>query len=246
MEYRFVFFAGGDHREDGGNAFTANFIKYLTDILGHRFSVIKGIYHSRPLMNVIWALNHAQKPKRYPAGNRIISSSVDQILADPLTAKAEVTLVSSSYGSVVAAQSACYLAERQLKENNLNRPFNLALGASMVSKDSPLYLKLIFYQEKGIIGTIIYDELQDAGDNSNGIGGSTRIEGYSNGLGICFPFLTVKFKRPSFLNTHPVSGHMHRVRAQSVQKAKDFLQTILIDYELGGVEAKERAVESMQ
>jgi len=245
MEYRFVFFAGGDHREGEGNAFTANFIKYLTDILGYRFSVIKGIYHSRPLMNVVWALNHAQEPEKYPHRNRIISSSVNQIIDDPLTANSELTILSSSYGSVVAAQAACYLAERQLNENLLSQPFNVALGASMVSKKSGLYRKLLFYQERGIIRTIIYDELQDFGDNSNGIGGSTRLEGYTNGLGICFPFLTRKFKGPSFLNTNPVTGHLHRVRAQSVQKAKDFLRTILNDYELGGIAAKQAAAEKI-
>jgi hypothetical protein len=241
MLHRFFFFAGGDHREGEGNVFTANFIHYLSDILGARFSLIKGIYHSGTLLNVIWALNHAQKPKKYPERNRIIFSSVNQILSDPLTAHSAVTLVSSSYGSVVAAQAACYLAQRQLHENILNQPFNLALGASMVSKRSDLYAKLLLYQKNGIIGTIIYDELQDAGDNSIGIGGSTRFEGFANGLGICFPFLTLKYERPSFLNADPVSGHVHRVRSQSLQKSKDFLRIILIDYRLGGDESKIKA-----
>lgn len=241
MEHRMFFFAGGDHRQGEGNAFTAKFISYLSDILKHRFSVIQDIYHPSPLMNVIWALNRAQVPEKLPAQNRIISSSVNQMISDPHTATSQLTLVSSSYGSVVAAQAACHLAERHQIENHLSQPFSVALGASMVSKKSHLYRKLLHYQEKGIIGTIVYDELQDEGDNSKGIGGMNRFEAYANGLGICFPFLTRKFKGPSFLNNHPVSGHLHRVRAQSAQKAKDFLRVIMVDYELGGAEGEASA-----
>ena len=237
MDNRFFFFAGGDHREGGGNAFTSKFISYLTEILKYRFSVIKGIYHHWPIMNVIWALYRAQEPVKYPWKNKIISSAVNQIISGSQGVKSQLILVSSSYGSVVAAQAACCLAERQTGDKLLGKPFNLALGASMVSKQSGLYRKLQYYQEKGIIGTIIYDELQDTGDNSNGLGGQTRFEAYTNALGICFPFLTRKFDGPSFLNTDPVSGHLHRVRAQSEQKAKDFLRVILVDYRLGGDEA---------
>jgi hypothetical protein len=241
MTHRFFFFAGGDHKEGEGNAFTANFIRYQSEILGSSFSVIEGIYSSSPLKNVIWALHRAQEPAAHPGRNRILRSSVDQILAGYRPLTEELTLVSSSYGSVVAAQVACCLAEKLAGEETAARPFNLALGASMVSKQSGLYRKLAHYQETGIIGTLIYDELQDEGDNSGGIGGTNRIEGYLNGLGICFPFLTSKFKGPSFLNNDPVSGHMHRVRAQSIQKARDFVRVIFQEYRLAGEEAAERA-----
>jgi len=241
MEHRFFFFAGGEYREGHNNAFTVNFFQYLNDIFGPRFSVIKGIYHPWPMMNVIWALNRAQEPEKFPLQNRIISSSLDQIIADPHTATSQVTLLSSSYGSVVAAQAACYLAEQYQKGNQLSRPFNVALGTSLISNKSGLFLKLKQFEEMGFINCIIYDELQDAGDNSQGIGGRTRFEAYTNSLGISFPFLTRKFNGPSFLNNNPVSGHLHRVRAQSAQKAKDFIGTLLIDYQLGGEEAKIRA-----
>lgn len=246
MAHRIFFFAGGDFRQGKKNAFTANFIRYMTETLGRDFTLVEGIYHHQPLMNVLWALNHAQQPEKYPAGNRIIQSSCKQILADPQATVARLALVSSSYGSVVAAQVACQIAEWQLKENRLSGPFDLALGASMVSRESALYRKLLDYQQKEVIGTIIYDALQDDGDNSNGIGGTTRLEGYLNGLGICFPFLTWKFHGPSFLNQHPVSGHLHRVRSHSVQKAKDFLRTILIDYRLGGEEGRRKAEEKLR
>jgi len=241
MTNKFFFFAGGEYREAENNAFTTNFIGYFRDILDDRFSIIQGIYHPRPLANVMWALNHARQPAKFPEKNRIITASLHQILGDPATNGARVSLVSSSYGSVVAAQTACYLAETQLRDKLLSFPFNLALGASMVSKQSDLYRKLSYYQEIGIIGTIIYDELQDAGDNSMGIGSTTRWDAYTRALGICFPFLTTRYSGPSFLNQHPVTGHIHRVRSKSEQKAKDFLQTILIDFALGGEEVKRLA-----
>ncbi|MFA6128157.1 MAG: hypothetical protein WC699_12720 [Bacteroidales bacterium] len=241
MEYRFFFFAGGDHRESGGNAFTTNFIQDFKEILDHQFKVIKGIYHHQPLMNVLWALNRAQRPVRNPEKNWIIASSLEQILADDRSGINRLVLVSSSYGSVVAAQTACYLAEHILTEKIPNQTFDLALGASMVSKKSILYKKLLYYLDKGIIGTLIYDELQDEGDNTIGLGGTSRFEAFSHALGICFPFLTLKYKKPSFLNKNPVTGHIHRVRAQSVQKAKDFVRVILVDYQLGGPASKERA-----
>ena len=242
MDHRFFFFAGGDFKEGQRNAFTANFILYLSEVLGDRFSIIEGIYHHMPLMNVVWALNRAQEPLKAPLKNRIIASSVNQILTCPHTPDSKLTLVSSSYGSVVAAQAACYLAERELENKQLHQPFNLALGASMVSEQSGLYRKLKHYQQRGVIDKILLKELHDEGDNSNGLGGRTRLEAYSKGLGICFPFLTRKFSGPSFLNTDPVHGHLHRVRSHSIQKARDFIQTIMIDHELGGAENRKKAL----
>jgi hypothetical protein len=246
MKHRVFFFAGGDHREGEGNAFTSNFIRYLSIIFGQEFSVIRDIYHTSPLMNVIWALNRAQEPVRFPEKNRIIATSVGQIIRDSGISRSELTLVSSSYGSVVAAQAACFLAGRQMREPFLAGPFHLALGASMVSVRSGLYGKLLHYQKNGIIGKILYDDLQDDGDNSTGIGGSNRLEAYVNGLGICFPYLSPRHRGPSFLNNDPVSGHLHRVRAQSIQKAEDFVHTILIHHRLGGEEAKRKAEELLR
>lgn len=241
MAHQFYFFAGGDYKPGHGNAFTANFIRYLGLIMEHRFSVINGIYHPWPLVNVIWALNRAQEPEKKPHRNAIISRSVNQILSDPRSRKAEVTLLSSSYGSVVAAQTACCLAGLQLSENKLKLPFNVALGASIVNTESALYKNLLHYRDKGAIKTILYDDLQDEGDNSKGVGGRTSLEAYANGLGICFPMLSPVHSGPSFLSTHPVKGHLHRVRSHSIQKARDFVQTILIDHRMGGEEAMERA-----
>ena len=241
MDYRFFFFAGAEYREGETNAFTAHFIRNLAEIPGIKFSLIKGIHHRRPLTNAIWALNQAQKPLKHPEQDRIITSSVNQIITLPYGDNTQLSLLSSSYGSVVAAQTACCLAERHPFKKLMSQPFNVVLGTSLLSKESDLYRKLLFYQNEGVIGTIIYDELQDEGDNSTGLGGTTRFEAYRNALGICFPFMTGKFKGPSFLNTDSVTGHLHRVRAQSVEKAIDFLHVILVDYRLGGNEGKVKA-----
>ena len=206
----------------------------MDELLGHRFSVIEGIYHPSPLMNVIWALNRAQEPLRFPERNPVIASSVRQIESCPMTSTSVLTIVSSSYGSVVAGQVGCYLAERHRNERIFSQPFNIALGASMISERSGLFKKLHHYQDLGIINKIIYHELQDQGDNSNGIGGVSKLEAYANGLGICFPFFSPKHKGPSFLNSHPEKGHLHRVRAQSVQKARDFRKVLLDDFGLEG------------
>lgn len=246
MSHRFFFFAGGDYVEGQGNTFTSNFIRYFSHILGPKFSVIKGIYQHPPLLNVIWALNRAQEPVKTTERNRILASSLEQVIASHQNGVERLVLVSSSYGSVVAAQVACCLAGHRMQEGFQGQSIDVALGASMVSKKSGLYRKLQDYQDRGIIGTLLYDELQDEGDNSNGIGGRTKPEAFGNGLGICFPFLSRQYHGPSFLNNHPVTGHLHRVRAQSVQKAKDFVQSILIDYQLGGDIAMRKAQEALE
>ncbi len=43
-----------------------------------------------------------------------------------------------------------------------------------------------------------------------------------------------KYKRPSFLNTHPVKGHLHRRRSQTVRKALDFIEVLLVKNNLAG------------
>ena len=57
----------------------------------------------------------------------------------------------------------------------------------MISPHSDLYKQLIKYQEDGIIGTILHDEVQDEGDNSFGVGGLSKREAYRNAFGLMFP-----------------------------------------------------------
>ena len=49
-----------------------------------------------------------------------------------------------------------------------------------------------------------------------------------------FPFLSRKYKAPSFLNTDQEKGHIHRRRSQTVKKTIDYINTILIKNRLAG------------
>jgi hypothetical protein len=111
----------------------------------------------------------------------------------------------------------------------------------MISKESEIFRKLVGYQKKGIIGKIIYDDLQDEGDSSNGVGGTSRRQAWTNAFGLIFPVLSRKFSGPSFLNTHPVKGHLHRRRSHTVQKALDFVEIILVKHNLAGDHYREKA-----
>jgi hypothetical protein len=55
------------------------------------------------------------------------------------------------------------------------------------------------------------------------------------------PFLSDKFHGPSFLNTNPENGHIHRRRSQTVQKAVDYIEIILIKNSLAGEHYREMA-----
>ena len=54
----------------------------------------------------------------------------------------------------------------------------------MISEKSDLYRQLLHYQKEGTIGTIIHSEVQDEGDTSAGVGGTTRMEAYGNAFGL--------------------------------------------------------------
>ena len=56
-----------------------------------------------------------------------------------------------------------------------------------------------------------------------------------------------KYKgQPSILNNNPNTGHLHLQRAQSEEKAENFLVVTLIDYELAGQEIKVKAIEILR
>jgi len=241
-EYMVFFFAGGETQDDKFNIFTGAFIRLMREILEIDFLFIKGIYYKSPMRNVIWALNNAQKPIVNPENNKITSAAFNQILSAHPELDTQLVIVSSSSGSVVAAQSACFLAEKNIENNLFKKPFHLVLGASMVSPNSELYKTLLHYQQTGIIGTIIFEDIQDEGDTSFGVGGSTRLEAYLNAFRLMFPLFSKKFRGPSFLNTNPKNGHIHRRRSQSVQKAIDYINIILIKHRLAGDQYMIRAM----
>ena len=231
------FFAGGETRDDKFNVFTGSFVRLMKQIFGEEFDIIKGIYFRFPMVNVIWALNNAQKP----VNSWITEKATQQIynsINDPDT---QLILVSSSSGSVVAAQTACFLAGMNKTSPFLNKPIHLVLGASLVSSHSELYRKLQELVDKGLIGIIIHDEIQDKGDNTTGAGGLTKGEAYRNAVGLLFPFFSSRFSGPSFLNKHPVKGHIHRRRSMTIRKSLDYIFIILVKYNLAGDNYRRKA-----
>lgn len=237
----FWFFAGGETRDNKFNVFTGSFIRLMKEILEDKFDFIKGVYFKTNLRNVAWALNNAQKPIINPASNKIIDKALSQLLTNGYTPETQLIIVSSSSGSVVAAQTACYLAEKNCEKLLFRKPFHLALGASMISTKSELYKQLQSYQKKGHLGNLIHDELQDEGDSSTGVGSTSRFKAWTNAFGLMLPWLSMKYKGPSFLNIHPVKGHLHRRRSQTVRKTIDFIDVLLVRYNLAGDFYKEKA-----
>jgi hypothetical protein len=245
-KYKVWFFAGGETRDNQFNVFTGSYISLMKKILGDDFEFIRGIYFNSPMMNILWALQNAQRPISDYEKEKIFMTAFRQIVNARLSPETQLVITSSSSGSVVAAQTACYLAHQNRNNVYFRKPFHLVLGASMISTRSDLYLQLMRYKKEGVIGKILHDEVQDIGDNSMGIGGSSRIEAYSNAFGLIFPFLSRKFNGPSFLNTDPVTGHLHRRRSQTVQKALDYINIILIEHKLAGDFYKEKALEVLK
>jgi hypothetical protein len=246
VKYMVLFFAGGETRDDKFNVFTGSFINLMKQILNEEFDFIKGIYFRMPFMNVIWALNNSQEPIREPDKRRITKIGLQQLLSKTEDPDTQLIIVSSSSGSVVAAQTACYLAESNREGQYLKKPFHVALGSTLVSRESALYKQLADYQSKGIIGKFIYDELQDPGDTTTGVGDQTRKQAWRNAFGLIFPKLSAKYSGPSFLNTDPVNGHLHRRRSQTVQKAIDFIEVLLLKNMLAGEQNKIKALEVLK
>jgi len=242
-KYKVWFFAGGETRDDRYNIFTGSFIRLMKKIMKDDFGFIKGIYYKSPMMNVIWALNNAQKPIAKPENEKIFMAAFTQIIEAGLSPETQLVITSSSSGSIVAAQTACYLAQKNRNNVYFRKPFHLVLGASMLSSRSDLYKQLIQRQKEGTIGIILHDEVQDEGDTSMGVGGTTRLEAYRNAFGLMFPFFSRKFKGPSFLNTNPETGHIHRRRSKTVQKAIDYIDIILLKHKLAGDYYMEKALE---
>ena len=236
-----LFFAGGETRDDKFNIFTGSFIRLMKKIMEDDFDFIRGIYFKFPMINVIWALNYAQNPVRDADSKKIIVKAFQQIIETCQSPELQLIIVSSSTGSIVAAQTACYLAEKNKNKLYFIKPFHLVLGTSMIAPESALYKRLVQYQNEGKIGIILNDEVQDDGDTSYGVGGTTRIEAYRNALGLMLPFLSAKFNGPSFLNTNSESGHIHRRRSQTVQKAIDYINIIFIKNNLAGDHYREMA-----
>jgi len=244
-KYKVWFFGGGEARDNKFNVFTGSFIRLMKEIMGDDFDFVRGIYFNSDMINVIWTLNNCQRPLKDPHNHRLIKAATGQIFSNGYNPDMQLALVASSTGSTLAAQTAIYLAEKNCDRLHFRKPIHLGLGSSIISKESELYKKLLEYQSKGSLGIIVFDDLLDKDDNSHGIGGTTRREAYSNAFGLMFPFFSRKFSGPSFLNTHPVKGHIHRRRSQTVQKAIDYIEVLLVKHRLAGDHFLQKARESI-
>jgi len=244
-EFMFWFFAGGETRDDRFNVFTGSFIRLMEEILGHRFSHVKGIYYRHAARNVAWALSNAQYPIARHSADNIPSKALRHIFSNGHSTDTQHIMVSSSSGSIVAAQTACLIASKNRTGELNTAPFHIAMGSSMLSKQSLLYRNLEECRTEGLIGNIILDDLQDEGDDSAGIGGLTRKEAFMNAFGLMFPVFSSKFRGPSFLNTHPVKGHIHRRRSQQVQKAADYIKVLLVKHNLAGEAYRQKAENTL-
>ena len=78
--YMVWFFAGGESSDDKFNVFTGSFIRFMKQILGEDFELVRGIYFSMPMLNVAWALNNSQFPISDPRKNRITEVAMQHMI----------------------------------------------------------------------------------------------------------------------------------------------------------------------
>lgn len=246
FKHKIWFFAGGETRDNKFNVFTGSYIELMKRIAGEDFDFVKGVFYKSTARNVFWALNNAQKLFKNPERIKLLTVASDQILGSLRSSEDQLIIVSSSSGSVIAAQTACLLASKNKIVKRISKPFHLVLGASMISPESDLYKNLLKFQDEGEIGTILHDSIQDEGDTSFGIGGISRIDAYRNAFGIMFPILSQKYQYPSFLNSKPETGHIHRKRSNTLQKAIDYVEIVMIQHKLAGENHCEKAKEVLQ
>lgn len=109
-DYKVWFFAGAETRDNRFNTFTSSFITFMKQILEDDFDFIKGVYYDSNIINVVWALNNAQRPLADPGRNRITAAAFRQIVSGENNRDIQLIITSSSSGSIVAAQTACLLA----------------------------------------------------------------------------------------------------------------------------------------
>ena len=209
------------------NLFTRTYCHKMNEIMGSRFHVVSCKKRPFAVGNVFWALWNGQYPMKNPLHDRRIRNSFEEMVSDTLFRKSEISLVSCSFGTVVAAQLALYLVNN-IQEPGLNPvQINLVFGSSMLSKESPLFRSLLRAQSDNRIGLIIYDELQTPGDNVTGMCGTTRLYALSEVCRIAFPFIGKYHGQPSILNDDPVNGHVHRKREVTAGNVMDYITPFL-------------------
>ena len=227
------------------NLFTKTYCRQMREIMESKFVLLHCSDKKHSVNNVLWALWHAQYPLRNPAHDSRIRNALKTLASDTLNWKSHISLVSSSYGTVVAAQLALYLVNNRQKLGLGTEPVNVVFGASMLSEKSRLFKELERLKNDNQIGCIVYDELQFPGDNVTGMCGRSRLHAITEVCRIAFPVFGTYKGQPSILNKDPLTGHIHRKREISANQVNDYISIPLIDYELAGPWFKIRAAESI-
>ncbi|HOO66672.1 MAG: hypothetical protein H6545_09435 [Bacteroidales bacterium] len=245
--HRFFFIPGGAyHGKYSPNAFTRTYCESMNDLLGEDFLVIDGAVSKSAINNVAWALSRGQKPMRKPEKKKktvIAFKSIMEALHDETS---DINIVSSSFGTALTAQVGIMLTDFFITAGKEMPDINLVMGSSMISKDSKLYFKLEELRREGMLTTLIYDELQDPGDNVTGMCGKSRVGAFARGLRMSIVIFHKYKGQPSILNNNPQTGHLHLQRAQSEEKAEKFLEVTLVDYALAGEEIRAKAIEMLK
>ncbi|MCU0457646.1 MAG: hypothetical protein MUE37_00955 [Bacteroidales bacterium] len=243
----FFFIPGGAyHGKYSPNAFTRTYCSIMKDLMGEDFTIIDEAVSRSCVRNVAWALSRGQKPMRNPERNEKTEKVFMTILGALHDETSDINIVSSSFGTALTAQVGIMLADYFIKTGREIPDINLVMGSSMISKESKLYCKLEEFRKEGILTTLIYDELQDPGDNVTGMCGKSRVCAFARGLRMSFVIFGKYKGQPSILNNNPQTGHLHLQRAQSEEKAEKFLEVTLIDYALAGEVIRERAMEMLK
>jgi hypothetical protein len=218
----------------------------MNDLLGEDFKIIDEVVSKSSISNVAWALSRGQKPMRKPEKNKKTVIAYKTILEALHDETSDINIVSSSFGTALTAQVGIMLADFFGSSGKEKPDINLVMGASMISKESRLYRRLEELSNQGMLTTLIYDELQDPGDNVTGMCGKSRVGAYARGLRMSFVIFGKYQGQPSILNNNPQTGHLHLQRAQSEEKAEKFLEVTLIEYALAGEEIREKAMEMLK
>ena len=245
--HSFFFIPGGAyHGKNSPNEFTRTYCGMMNELLGDDFKIIDEAVSKSSIRNVAWALSRGQKPMRKPEKDEKTMIAFMSIMGALHEETSDINIVSSSFGTALTAQVGIMLADFFITTGKQNPEINLVMGASMVSRDSKLYHKLEELRIEGRLNTLIYDELQDPGDNVTGMCGKSRVAAFAKGLRMSFVIFGKYQGQPSILNNNPQTGHLHLQRAQSGEKAEKFLEVTLIDYALAGDELRGKAMEMLR
>lgn len=239
-------FPGAVYAEKNGvNLLTDSIVAGMREIVGEDNVFLIGSAHHRSFANVSWALRKGQKPVRNPGRDARIRSAYQFITNTPDFYRKDLILTSTSYGSVVAAQTTILFLQRMKEAGISVHPVNLVLGYSMLSKSSRLFRRLEELQAEGRVGMIIYDELQDPDDNVTGMCKNKRLAAFVQAFRMACICGGTYQEQPSILNCDPETGHIHRQHENSSECAGKYLSVVFVEKEIAGREIMRKAQECL-